>query len=59
MVHKIEKKLPLKLYKDEWVILGEGKDKKKYFPFSHIERLIPVLFFICYLSAMVYLAIWF
>lgn len=57
MVHKIEEKLPLKLYKDEWVILGKGKSKKKYFPFSHIERLIPVLFFTCYSVALVYLAI--
>lgn len=55
MVHKIEEKLPLKLYKDEWKILGEGKSKKKYYPFSHIERLIPLLLGICYLSAIIYL----
>lgn len=59
MVHKIEEKLPLKLYKDEWKILGEGKDKKKYFPFSHIERLIPVLFACGYLAALTYLIFWF
>lgn len=55
MVHKIEQKLPLKLYKDEWKILGEGKNKKKYYPFSHIERLIPSLLGICYILAMLYL----
>lgn len=49
MIHKIEKRLPLQLYKQEWKILGEGKDKKKYFPFSHIERLIPILLGISYL----------
>lgn len=59
MVHKIESKLPLKLYKDEWKILGGGKDKRKYFPFSHIERLIPILFFVCYSVATVYLFIWY
>ena len=31
MVHKIEQKLPLKLYKDEWEILGKGKNRKKYY----------------------------
>jgi hypothetical protein len=59
MVHNIEEKLPLQLYKDEWKILGEGKDKKKYFPFSHIERLIPIVFFACYLIALIYLVFWF
>jgi hypothetical protein len=55
MVHKIEQKLPLKLYKDEWKILGEGKNKKKYYPFSHIEQLIPSLLGVCYILAMLYL----
>jgi hypothetical protein len=59
MVHIIEEKLPLQLYKDEWKILGEGKNKKKYFPFSHIERLIPIVFFVCYLGVLVYLVFWF
>lgn len=55
MVHKIEQKLPLKLYKDEWEVLGEGKNKKKYYPFSHIERLIPLLLGICYMLMTLYL----
>lgn len=59
MVHKIEEKLPLQLYKDEWSILGKGKNKKKYFPFSHIERLIPILFSVCYLAALIYLWLWY
>ena len=41
VIHKIEESLPLTLYKYEWEILGEGKDKNKYYPFSHIELWIP------------------
>ena len=56
MVHKIEQKLPIKLYADEWKILGEGK--KKYYPFSHIEQLIPSLLGICYILAILYLTLY-
>ncbi len=48
VVHEIEKHLPLALYKYEWEILGEGKDNKKYYPFSHIELFIPWVFGIIY-----------
>ncbi len=48
VIHEIEKHLPLALYKYEWEILGEGKDNKKYYPFSHIELFIPWVFGIIY-----------
>lgn len=48
VIHEIEKHLPLALYKYEWEILGEGEDYKKYYPFSHIELWIPVVFGIIY-----------
>ena len=48
VLHKMEESLPIQMYKDEWFALGEGKDKSKYFPFSHIERLVPVIFGIGY-----------
>lgn len=44
VIHKIEEKLPLKLYDYEWDRLGEGKDNSKYFPFSHAEIYIPWIF---------------
>ena len=44
VIHEIEKHLPLSLYKYEWQILGEGKDKSKYYPFSHVELWIPWIF---------------
>lgn len=48
VLHKIESKLPLSLYEYEWEVLGKGKDKNKYYPFSHIELLIPWVFGIVY-----------
>ncbi len=44
VLHGIENQLPLALYKHEWHILGEGKKNNIYYPFSHIELLIPWAF---------------
>lgn len=49
VIHEIEKNLPLALYKYEWEVLGEGKDKNLYYPFSHVESLIPWVFGLIYL----------
>jgi hypothetical protein len=57
LLHSIEEELPLNLYSKEWEILGKGEDKKKYFPFSHIERIIPFLFGLAYLGGIIFLAI--
>ncbi len=48
VIHEIEKHLPLALYKYEWEVLGKGEDNKKYYPFSHIELIIPWVFGIIY-----------
>ena len=48
VIHEIEKNLPLALYKYEWEVLGEGKDNKKYYPFSHVELFVPWVFGILY-----------
>lgn len=55
VIHEIEKHLPLALYKHEWEALGKGKDKNKYYPFSHIELWIPWVFGSIYLILGVYL----
>ncbi len=55
VLHKMEKELPAQPYVDEWVELGEGKDRKKYLPFSHIERIIPIIFGIIYCSSLIFL----
>ncbi len=49
VIHEMEQLLPLAPYDYEWKILGEGKNKKIYYPFSHIELLIPFIFGIIYL----------
>ncbi len=48
IIHQMEKQLPVELYKDEWTNLGEGKNWKKYIPFSHIEMTIPFVFIFLY-----------
>lgn len=53
VLHKIESKLPLAIYEYEWEILEEGKNKKVYYPFSHIELLIPWLFGFIYLALLI------
>jgi len=48
VIHEIENELPLAIYKKEWEILKEGKDKKVYFPFSHIELFFPKIMIAIY-----------
>jgi len=48
VIHAIESKLPLSLYDSEWEVLGRGKEKNKYWPFSHIEIKIPWVFIFLY-----------
>lgn len=58
MLHEIESNLPIELYKREWDVLGRGEDKKKYYPFSHIERLIPIVFGVAYLCIAIFVGVW-
>jgi hypothetical protein len=44
VVHAIEKRLPVSLYGTEWEVLGRGKLKNFYHPFTHIETRIPWVF---------------
>ena len=57
VIHEIEQELPLALYQQEWKILGEGKNKKLYWPFSHIEIKIPFIFGLIYLILLVILTL--
>jgi len=49
VIHEIETKFPLRLYEYEWEVLGKGKSFKKYWPLSHIEKLIPFVFIALYI----------
>lgn len=55
VLHQIEEHLPVALFKHEWEVLGEGKDKSLYYPFSHIELLIPWAFGIVYVILFIVL----
>lgn len=52
LIHKLETKLPIQVFADEWKELGEGKNLFKYIPLSHIEVFIPVVFLAFYLLLM-------
>jgi hypothetical protein len=58
VVHLIEEHLPLAPYKAEWIELGEGKDSKRYTPFTHLEIWVPRSFMIMYFVLLIYLAPW-
>ncbi len=50
IIHQIEEKLPLSMFRAEWEALGKGEDKKKYKPITKTERFIPTVFIILYLA---------
>lgn len=58
VIHEIEKKLPLNLYSYEWDILWKWENKWLYYPFSHIEKSMPIIFGVIYsiifLSIVIY-----
>ena len=45
VIHEIEKLLPLAPYDAEWDIAGKGKKPWVYWPFTHIEMIVPWVFF--------------
>jgi hypothetical protein len=50
----LEERLPASPYwKAEWKALGEGKDKAKYWPMTHLEQWVPVIFAATYLAAFI------
>jgi hypothetical protein len=50
VIGKIEERLPLAIFDAEWMVLGDGEDKEKYNPLTHIEQWIPWAFMLIYLS---------
>lgn len=50
----LEERLPASPYwRAEWQALGEGKDKAKYWPLTHLEQWVPVIFAATYLGAFI------
>lgn len=55
VIHQLERKLPAALFDAEWAVLGGGKDRKKYWPLSHVEKILPKAFVIMY---VIFLIVW-
>ncbi len=52
VVGALEERLPASpFWRAEWWALGEGNDRSRYWPLSHIEQWIPILFGLAYISA--------
>jgi hypothetical protein len=50
----MEERLPASpYYRAEWGLLGQGKAWRTYWPLSHIEKWIPVLFALVYVAGFV------
>jgi hypothetical protein len=58
VIHLIETRLPLALYDTEWETLGRGKDKKLYWPFTHIEVIVPWIFVSLYIFLLIATVPW-
>jgi hypothetical protein len=52
VIHSVEEKLPISLFKSEWELLGKGQDRKKYRKISSIERIIPIVFIVLYIAIL-------
>lgn len=48
VIHCLEEKLPIKLFKDEWNCLGKGKKISKYIKLSLVEQGVPFVFMLLY-----------
>lgn len=48
VLHKMEEKLPVSLFKTEWELLGKGVDYTKYRKISSIQKNIPIIFIVLY-----------
>lgn len=57
IVGQLEQKLPEKPYSTEWMLLGEGRDKKRYWPISHLEGWIALTMLACNLATVILLVV--
>jgi hypothetical protein len=54
VVGALEQRLPASpWWRAEWDALGHGQDRRLYWPLTHIERWIPILFAVTYIAAYV------
>jgi len=54
VVGAFEERLPASPYwKAEWAELGEGRDRSKYWPLTHVEQVVPIIFGATYVLGFV------
>ncbi len=54
VIGALEERLPASPYwRAEWYTLGEGSDRAKYWPLTHLEQWMPVFFGALYVSAFI------
>ncbi|GGN87537.1 RipA family octameric membrane protein [Nocardia rhizosphaerihabitans] len=57
VIGALEERLPASpFWKAEWWALGEGRNRALYWPLSHIEQWVPVLFALAYVSGFLAIA---
>lgn len=54
IIHQLELDLPVKIFTDEWIELGEGKDKSLYHPVTSLEMKIPWVFAALYFVLLIW-----
>jgi hypothetical protein len=58
VIGALEERLPASPYwRAEWTALGEGKDRSKYWPLTHLEQWVPIFFAATYLIGFIVAAI--
>lgn len=58
VVGALEQRLPASPYwLAEWKAIGEGRDPARYWPLTHVEQWIPVLFALTYVAGFLALAV--
>lgn len=59
VIGELETRLPASPYwRAEWHALGEGRDPRRYWPLTHIEKWLPILFGATYFAAFVAVLLW-
>ena len=53
VIHKMEEKLPMPLYKMEWEYLRGNQMKNKYFQLTKVESLIPIIFMLIFIAIII------
>jgi hypothetical protein len=54
VIGAMEERLPASpYYRAEWKALGEGKDPARYWPLTHLEQWLPLLFAVTYLGGFI------